>query len=128
MNNILKAPPLIVRFILGLINISRETVNLVLCKYIDKLIQIGLYEPRLTILVQTLEDHLFGVKQTEPSPSELLERQRQAKLRLERITKNFGTVADTLQSPALNKHLMYCLFDIIVAEIYPELENGQKLR
>lgn len=123
MVKILDVNKVIVRFILGLINISRSTVDSLLCKGIDKLIKIGLYEPRLTLLIRTVEEQLFGVTQMEPGCVELVERQRQAKKRLEKISKTFGNVADTLQSPVLNKHLMYCLFDMIVAELYPELDN-----
>lgn len=72
-----------------------------------------------------LTDQLFGPKQPDPSITELLERQRQAKLRLEKVRKGLGNVADILQSPALNKHLMYCLFDIIVLDIYPELASKE---
>lgn len=72
-----------------------------------------------------ITDQLFGPKQADPSITELLERQRQAKLRLDKVRKGLGNVADVLQSPALNKHLMYCLFDIIVLEIYPELTSKE---
>lgn len=122
MVKILDVPTLIVRFILGLINISQSTVDLLLCKGIDKLLSIALYEPRLTVVIKTVEEQLFGDKEMDPSPTELLERQRQAKKRLAKISNKLAKVADTLQSAALNKHLAYCLFDSIVAELYPELE------
>lgn len=117
----------IVRLVLGLISISKSTVDLLLCKGIDKLLRIALYEPRLTLLVRTVDQQLFGDnKKPEPSFTELLEQQRQARNRLSRISTNLASVADTLQSPALNKQLMYCLFDIIIAELYPELDNIAK--
>lgn len=117
----------VVRFILGLIHISKSTVDLLLCKGIDKLLRIALYEPRLTFLVRTVDEQLFGHnKKPEPSFTELLEQQRQARNRLSKISTSFGNVADTLQSPTLNKQLMYCLFDMIIAEIYPELDNMTK--
>lgn len=71
--------------------------------------------------------HLFGPKSADPSPNELLERQRQAKIRLEKVCKGLSSVVDVLQSPALNKQLMYCLFDIILVELYPELDNVVRL-
>lgn len=126
MVNILNVSRFIVRFILGLINITKSTVDLLLCKGIDKLLRMAIYEPRLTLLVKTIDEQLFGVKKPEPSITELLEQQRQARNRLSKISTNFGTVADTLQSPALNKQLMYCLFDMIIAELYPELDNIAK--
>lgn len=77
------------------------------------------------MLLQTIEEHLFGHQsnQMPASAMELLARQQQARIRLEKISTNLGNVADTIQSPALNKHLMYCLFDIIIAEMYPELDS-----
>lgn len=125
--NILNVTRFIVRLILGLISISKSTVDLLLCKGIDKLLRIALYEPRLTLLVTTVDEQLFGnKKKPEPSFTELLEQQRQARNRLSKISTNLASVADTLQSPALNKQLMYCLFDIIIAELYPELDNIAK--
>lgn len=127
MINILNVKRFIVRFILGLINISKSTVDFLLCKGIDKLLRIAVYEPRLTLLVKTIDQQLFGDnKKPEPSFTELLEQQRQARNRLSKISSHFGSVADTLQSPTLNKQLMYCLFDIIIAELYPELDNMAK--
>ncbi|KAG4066493.1 hypothetical protein HA402_007129 [Bradysia odoriphaga] len=122
---ILNTPMIIVKFILALINISQKFIDGIINLLIDKLIKFGLYEPRLTVLINELENQLFGPKQTDPSITELLERQRQAKLRLEKVRKGLGNIADILQSPALNKHLMYCLFDIIVLEIYPELATKE---
>lgn len=116
-------PKLIVRIILGLINISQSAVDFLICKGIDKLIATALYEPRLTAVIKTVDEQLFGAKEAEPSVAELLERQRQAKKRLAAISENLAKVVDTVQSAALNKHLAYCLFDSIVAELYPELDN-----
>lgn len=120
---IVQAPGIIIKLILGLVHISRSTVDYFLCKGIERLLRFDTYETKVTALIKTVEEQLFGPKQTTAGPVELLERQRQARLRLEKISKNLGTVADTIQSPALNKHLMYCLFDIIVAEMYPELDS-----
>lgn len=108
-----------------MIAISRSVVDALVCKCIDKLLRIALYEPRLTLLVTTIEEQLFGAnKKPEPCRAELLEQRRQAKQRLARISPKFARLADTLQSPALNKQLMYCLFDLIVAELYPELDSS----
>lgn len=127
MVNILNITRFVVRLILGLIHISKTTVDLLLCKGIDKLLRIALYEPRLTLLVATVDEQLFGNKEKpEPSVTELLEQQRQARNRLSKISNNLASIADTLQSPALNKQLMYCLLDLIVAELYPELDNIAK--
>lgn len=120
MNNIIGVNQLIVHLVLGLINISRSTVDALLRKCIDKILRIALYEPRLTLLVATIEQEIFGIKKSEPSFTELLEQQRQARKRLEKISNKLASLADSIQSPTLNKQLMYCLFDIVIAEIYPE--------
>lgn len=122
--NIVDLSRILVRVILGMIAISRKVVDALVCKGIDKLLRIALYEPRLTLLVTTIEEQLFGEKKPEACRAELLEQQRQAKQRLARISPKFARLADTLQSPALNKQLMYCLFDLIVAELYPELDSN----
>lgn len=127
MINILNVKRFIVRVVLGLINISKTTVDFLLCKGLDKLLKIGFYEPRLTLLISIIDEQLFGAgKKTEPSFTELLEQQRQARNRLSKISAQFVSVADTLQSPTLNKQLMYSLLDIIIAELYPELDNLAK--
>lgn len=123
MTKILQAPSVIVKLILGLVHISRSTVDFFLYKAIDRIIRFDVHETKLTMLIETIEENLFGPGQSTPGPTDLLERQRLARTRLEKVSKNLGNLADTIQSPALNKHLMYCLFDIIVAEMYPELES-----
>lgn len=62
-------------------------------------------------------------KLPEPTPAELLRRQQEARKRLEDLRGGLGNMADVLQSPVLNKNLMYCLFDIILGEMYPEFES-----
>lgn len=122
--NIVDLSRIIVRVILGLIAISQKLVDALVCKGIDKLLRMALFEPRLKLLVLTIEEQLFGVKKPDPCNTELLEQQRQAKQRLARISPKFSRLADTLQSATLNKQLMYCLFDLIVAELYPELDKN----
>lgn len=109
---------------ISLINVSKQTVDSLICSALQKLIDVGLYEPRLAVLINLLKDQLFGPsdsKLPEPTPSELLERQRLARQRLVAINGHLGPLADMLQSPPMNKHLIYSLFDIIVAEMYPEV-------
>lgn len=127
MSNILNVTRFIVRVVLGLIFISKSTVDSLLCKALDKLLRVAVYEPRLTLLISTIDEQLFGAnKKPDPCFTELLEQQRQARNRLSKVSTQLTSVADTLQSPALNKQLMYCLLDIIIAELYPELDNLAK--
>lgn len=121
---ILRIPMILVRLVLALVTVSSTAADQLICWLIDKLIRLGLYEPRLTTLITALESHLFGPQSpTTASPTELLKRQVDAKQRLEKVCAGLSSVVDVLQSPPLNKHLMYCLFDIIIADLYPELEG-----
>lgn len=51
-------------------------------------------------------------------------RQQEARKRLEALRKGLGNFFDIFQSPVLNKHLMYCLFDIIIGDLYPDLDDA----
>lgn len=113
-----------IRFVLGLIRISQSLTDTLLIEGINKLITIGLYQPRLTLLIKTIEDRLFDTKQDDSTAKDLQERKVLAKNRLMGISKKFGCLADTLQCATLNKHLAYCLLDIILAELYPELNSS----
>lgn len=55
-----------------------------------------------------------------PSPHELLRRQQIARQSLKNACDGLESVSDVLQSPVLNKHLMYCLLDSLLIEMYPE--------
>lgn len=122
---ILRYPSVLIKFMISLVNISRQTVDSIICSLLQKLLNTGLYEPRLAVLINLLKDQLFGgeaeEKKSEPTPTELLDRQRLARERLVALNGHLGSVADMLQSPAMNKHLIYSLFDVIVDEMYPEL-------
>lgn len=123
-SEILRLPSLLIKFMISLVNISKPTVDSIICSLLQRLLNVGLYEPRLAVLINLLRDQLFGSaadKQPEPTPSDLLERQWLARQRLVNLNKNLGGVADMLQSPPMNKHLIYSLFDIIVDEMYPDL-------
>lgn len=56
---ILKTPKILVRFLLALISVSQATVDHIICRLVDKLIRFGLYEPRLTSLLSSLESKAF---------------------------------------------------------------------
>lgn len=113
---------MLIKLMISLVNISKPTVDSIICSLLQKLLNLGLYEPRLAVLINLLKDQLFGGdKEAEPTPSDLLGRQRLARQRLVALNGHMGGVADMLQSPPMNKHLIYSLFDIIVDEMYPDL-------
>lgn len=120
---ILNAPILLVRLALAFCCVSRKTVDKLIHTAIARLLRVGLKESRLAALINLLREIIFLKKLPEPTPAELLRRQQEARKRLEDLRAGLGNVANVLQSPVLNKHLMYCLFDIILGEMYPEFES-----
>ncbi|XP_053687378.1 sorting nexin-14-like [Sabethes cyaneus] len=120
---ILNAPFIIVRLALAFCCVSRRTVDTLIHTAIARLLRIGLKETRLAVLINLLREVIFLRKLPEPTSAELLRRQQDARKRLDTLRPGLGTLADVLQSPALNKHLAYCLFDIILGEMYPEFES-----
>lgn len=52
---ILNTPMIVVKFIIALINISQKLIDGIINRLIDRLIKFGLYEPRLTVLINELE-------------------------------------------------------------------------
>ncbi|XP_058457575.1 sorting nexin-14-like [Malaya genurostris] len=120
---ILNAPYILVRLALAFCCVSRRTVDTLIHTGIARLLRSGLRQTRLAVLINLLSEIIFVKKLPEPTPAELLRRQQEARKRLDELRPGLGNVVDVLQSPALNKHLMYCLFDIILGEMYPEFEN-----
>ena len=119
----MRVPLIIARLALAFCCVSQKTVDIIICNLISKLLRSGLKESRLGILINLLRDLIFYKKLPEPTPDELLKRQQLARQRLENLKSGLGNVFDVLQSPVLNKHLMYCLLDIVLAELYPEFEE-----
>uniref|UniRef100_A0AAG5DUD2 PXA domain-containing protein n=1 Tax=Anopheles atroparvus TaxID=41427 RepID=A0AAG5DUD2_ANOAO len=120
---VLNAPFIIVRLALAFCCVSRKTVDALINSLTARLIRAGLKESRLAFLINLLREHVFLRKQPEPTPATLHKRQQEARRRLEDLRGGLGNLADVLQSPVLNKHLMYCLFDILLAEMYPEFDE-----
>ncbi|XP_053679251.1 sorting nexin-14-like [Anopheles nili] len=120
---VLNAPLFVVRLVLACCGVSRQTVDTLINVFVVKLISSGLKENRLAKLVNILREHIFLRKQMEPTPATLLRRQQEARKRLQDTRNGLGNVADVLQSPVLNKHLIYCLFDIVLLEMFPEMNE-----
>jgi sorting nexin-14 len=120
--NIMRAPKVLTRLVLAFCSISQKTIDSLINNLLQKLLLAGLYQPRLAKLVSLLESHLFGDKQPSPTAQELFVRQQTARIRLKEVHHSLTGVFDVLQYPALNKHLMYSLVDVVLSEIYPEFE------
>uniref|UniRef100_A0A1L8DUI3 Putative sorting nexin-14 n=1 Tax=Nyssomyia neivai TaxID=330878 RepID=A0A1L8DUI3_9DIPT len=126
LTRILVVPTVIVKFILALIRLSRTTVDSLICRGLAKLLGVGLHEPRLAFLLTLLEEQIFDEKHTQLSDMDLMQRRDLARMRIVRVARQLGNVVDTLQSPALNKHLIYSLFDTILVEMFPEMDNSAR--
>lgn len=66
------------------------------------------------------------MKLSDPNAQELLHRKQLAQERLESLRTGLGELATYLQYPTLNKHLNYSLLDIILLELYPELNMSDE--
>lgn len=92
-------------------------------KFLHKIINQSI----LAKLISELEEKIFDTKPTNPpSHEELSKRRNLSAARLEVINKNLPKIHSYLQYPTLNKHLMYCLIDILIVELFPELNLADK--
>lgn len=99
----------------------------VICELIRKLLYKVIDESTLAKLIKELEEKVFDSSSTSPpSNEELTKRRELASLRIQNVHKNLGRVLTFLQNPVLNKHLVYCLIDVIVVELFPELNLDAK--
>lgn len=69
----------------------------------------------------SFSEKIFGDSTPAPSAQELTKRRELAHERLESLKSGTGETLNYLQSPILNKQLIYCLLDIIIAELFPEI-------
>lgn len=99
----------------------------IICAMIRKLLEKVIDEYVLAKLINELEEKVF-----DPSPSiplnneELTMRRELAATQIESVNKNLRRILSFLQNPVLNKHLVYCLIDVIAIEIFPELNLNAK--
>lgn len=101
--------------------------NSIICKLIRNFLHKNINQNILAKLVRELEEKVFDPKPpANPSKEELLTRKNLATTRIENVHKNLGKTVSYLQYPVINKHLMYCLVDIIIVEIFPELNLHAK--
>lgn len=99
----------------------------IVCGLIRKLLHKLLDEATLAELINELEEKVFDSKpSTVATNEELLKRHELATKRIESVNKNLGKILSFLQNPVLNKHLVYCLIDVIVVEIFPEFNLDAK--
>lgn len=97
------------------------------CGLIRKVLHRLIDEATLAELIGELEEKVFDAKPSAVDTSdELQKRHELATTRIESVNKNLGKILSFLQNPVLNKHLVYCLIDVIVVEIFPEFNLEAK--
>jgi PXA domain len=121
LNSILNVHKIILRLAIGVLQFLPDSENIIL-ELIRNFLHRIINESVLATLINDLEEKVFDTKPSIPaSNEELLQRQQLAMARIENVNKNLGKTLSHLQNPILNKNLMYCLMDIIIVELFPEL-------
>ncbi|XP_021925834.1 sorting nexin-14-like isoform X2 [Zootermopsis nevadensis] len=132
------APQTVVRVAMAIRAVAHNTVNALFGFYLDRKLRKLLIAPRLAHLVRLLQGAVFQPKGSAPSPAELELRGSRALAQLQTLVPNYVarwagpayqagllTLFSALQSPALNKQLVYTLLDVVAAELYPDLATGE---
>ncbi|KAJ9589467.1 hypothetical protein L9F63_017328, partial [Diploptera punctata] len=132
------APQTVVRIAMAVRTVAHNTVNALCSFYLDRKLRKLLIPPRLANLIKLLQNAVFQPRGAQPSPAELELRAARALSQLQALLPNFIsrwagpayqagllTLFSALQSPALNKQLVYTLLDVVVAELYPDLATGE---
>lgn len=124
--SILNVNDIILKVFTGIVRILPDADNII-CALIRKFIDTIITPTIAAKLVTELEEKIFDPNPSiTPSDDELNERRELAKARIGGINKHLVKTLSFLQNPVLNKHLVYCLIDVIVAEIFPELRRHAK--
>lgn len=121
--SILNMNKIVLRLLNGLLRLLPDADNII-CRLLEKFLAKTLSQPILAKLINELEEKVFDSDPTnQPTKEELLKRHQLASSRLASINKNSVKILSFLQNPVLNKHLVYCLFDIIAVELFPEFNQ-----
>lgn len=124
--SILNVPKVLLRAAYGSLRVLPDADGII-CEVIGNFLRKTLDQPTLAKLIKELEEKVFDSDSTDsPCPEELERRHNLAIARLESVNKNSVKILSFLQNPVLNKHLVYCLFDTIAVELFPELNLEAK--
>lgn len=126
LSSILKVHQVILRITKGVFNFFPDS-NKIIHKSLEKVLKKSLDQVALAELIKELEVKLFNETYEAPaSKEELNERQKLAMTRIVGVNRHLKRLHQHLQNPVLNKHLMYCLVDLLVTEVFPEFDSGTK--
>ena len=121
LTSILNINKVFLRIINAFIRFLPDSDNII-CELLRKLLHKIIDEAILAKLINELEEKVFDPSPTNPpSNEELTKRRELAATRINDVNQNLSKILTFLQNPVLNKHLVYCLIDVIAVEIFPEL-------
>lgn len=104
------------RIVKGIFNFFPDS-NKIIYKYLDKSLKKACDQSILASLIAELHEKIFD--ENSEKNAKILE-----KILLTKIeNKNARKALKYFQNAVLNKNLMYCLLDVIVNELFPELES-----
>ncbi|KAK4877057.1 hypothetical protein RN001_009563 [Aquatica leii] len=135
MKHIFKIRNSVLRLFAAVCNVGQELVEKIIRLYIDRKLRSSLSQSNLRDLVVLLEETIFEVE-SKHKKEDIEKRKLKAFSELEQIlpyfvqvvlgddfTRGLKTLLEILQNPLYNKQLVYNLLDIIVSELYPEINS-----
>lgn len=124
--SILNVHKFILKLFIGFVQILPDA-DRIIDGLIIKFIQSVISEPILAKLITELEEKIFDSNpSTTPTHDELIKRRELAMSRIKSVNGNLTNALSLLQNPVINKHLVYCLIDVIAVELFPELNLDAK--
>ncbi|XP_017774101.1 PREDICTED: sorting nexin-14-like isoform X2 [Nicrophorus vespilloides] len=130
LKHIFKVHTAILKLYVAVCSVGQQAIESMSRIFIDRKIKSALPQSTLAFLIKELEDVIFA-KHIPSTAEQLLERKKRAFTELDQavpglLGKDFRKgvllLLEILQNPSYNKQLVYNLIDIVVAEMYPELD------
>nr|CAD7598805.1 unnamed protein product [Timema genevievae] len=132
------APQVVVRLAMAARAVLQNTINALVNFYLDRKLRKLLVPPRLGHLIHLLQGAVFNPRSSPISVIELEARAGRALEHLQNLLPGWLvrlmgpgykigllTIFTAVQSPSLNKQLVYTLLDVVVTELYPDLATGE---
>ncbi|XP_065162082.1 sorting nexin-14-like isoform X2 [Atheta coriaria] len=138
LKHIFRVPEPLLKFYVCICRVAQQAVESMCRMLIDRSIKSALDQPTLAFLIKELEEVIFGKLVPTTDEERKLRKEKAAKLLAETVP-NFCTVIlgkdfrggllrllEILQNPLYNKQLAYSLMDIVIGEMYPELDTSDE--
>ncbi|CRK86357.1 CLUMA_CG000202, isoform A [Clunio marinus] len=124
--SILNINDIIVRIVRGFFSLLPDS-DFIIIELVRKLLHKIINQTILAKLIDELKEKIFDSNPTvDPTDVELNKQRHLAMVQVSKVNKNLGNILCLLQYPLLNKQLAYCLIDVVIAEIFPELNLDTK--